>query len=184
MELKDNKELVKQNSSLWDISQRTLEIEKMIEDSIDWETGEFTEDYEKCVALQTEVQKELLEKSKGLIWFIRKNESYEKDIEEEIKRLRILKDRQKKKNENLKTYIKQCMEVLKIDKIETPTGILSIRKSPASVEVYDESLLSEEYQRVKTIIEPDKNKLKEDLKAGKEIQGARLVTDKTSLNIK
>jgi len=66
-----------------------------------------------------------------------------------------------------------------IEKIECPLFQISIKKNPPAVEVFDTINLPAEYMVVPEpkplIAQPDKKRLAADLKAGKEITGARLV---------
>ena len=88
------------------------------------------------------------------------------------------------KNTKFKEYVKENMERLDLPKIDTELGTLSIAKNPASVEIFDETLISDEYKKEKVTVSIDKTSIKNALKAGKDVQGARLVEDKTSLRIK
>ena len=76
------------------------------------------------------------------------------------------------------------MQRLEIQKLESELGTLSIAKNPASVEILDESLVPNDYKKEKVTITVDKTAIKNDLKLGKNIQGVRLVEDKTTLKIK
>lgn len=88
------------------------------------------------------------------------------------------------KNAKFKEYVKQNMEELELQKIDTELGTLSIAKNPASVEIYDESMIADEYKKEKVTVTIDKTAIKNAIKEGKEVEGARLVEDKTSLRIK
>ena len=60
-------------------------------------------------------------------------------------------------------------------KIETDLGSYGIRKNPLKVDVYDESALPEEFIRVIEERKPDKEKIKEYIKANGELKGVRMV---------
>lgn len=127
---------------------------------------------------------ELKNKSRNII-------AYEKSIElaidaykEEEKRIVERRKTLENKLERYKEYVKNNMEDMGLQKIETPLGILSVCKVPASLEVYDEKLIPDEYKKEKVTISIDKNAIKEALKNGQEVQGVKLVEDKTSLRIK
>jgi hypothetical protein len=51
---------------------------------------------------------------------------------------------------------------------------ISTRKTVA-VKIQEVSLLTQEYLRIKTVYEPDKNKIKEDLEKGKDVPGCELI---------
>lgn len=127
---------------------------------------------------------ELQNKSRNII-------GYEKSIElainaykEEEKRIAERRKALENKLEKYKEYVKNNMEDMGLQKIETPLGVLSVCKVPASLEVYDENLIPNEYKKEKVTISIDKNAIKEALKNGQEVQGVKLVEDKTSLRIK
>ena len=61
-------------------------------------------------------------------------------------------------------------------KMETPRMKLSYRKSD-SVDVYDIDSLPKEYIKEKVEVSADKTALKKDIKNGKEINGAKIVTN-------
>lgn len=107
----------------------------------------------------------------------------EQAIDAEIARLQ----RRKKVAENLRSrltaYIKACMEQADVQKIETPTITLRIQRNPPSVEVTDADKVPAKYTRIKQITEIDKKAMLSALKDGEQVDGARLVDDKTHLRI-
>ena len=88
-----------------------------------------------------------------------------------------MKDNLKKNLDKFKTYIKSAMLVNGIEKIETPIGNIKFTKS-TSTEIYDESLIDSRFIEVVTTEKISKEKIKAALKAGEEVQGARLVENK------
>ena len=161
---------------LYDISK---EIENTIEDmfaNADSETGEVRqEDLDKLSKLQ--VQKE--EKLENIGCYIKNLDAEAKAIEEEVKALNKRKETLKKKSERLKNYVSS---ILNGEKFESTKVVFSFRKSD-EVSILDESLIPEEYMRIKTNIEPNKDAIKKALKAGKEVRGAFLV-DKNNMSVK
>jgi hypothetical protein len=65
------------------------------------------------------------------------------------------------------------MVALKLDKVETARNKLQIKLNPASLILADD-FYNGEYAEVVETVKFDKAKIKEDLKAGMEISGARL----------
>jgi hypothetical protein len=105
------------------------------------------------------------------------------EIDNEIKRLKDLKDRKEKGQEWLKEQLKAGMLQFGFDKVETPTLKLSFRKSEA-VEVEDESALPAScFTIVPETKKVSKTAIKELIRAGNEVPGARLVTNQ-NLQIK
>lgn len=83
----------------------------------------------------------------------------------------------------LKSYLKDSMENTGITKIECPFFKLSIQKNPASVEVFDENLIPDQFKEPVTTWKIDKNAIKEALKNGETVAGAVLLNG-TRLSIK
>jgi hypothetical protein len=86
---------------------------------------------------------------------------------------------------SIRNYIKQCMDIAGVSKIECPEFALTIKKNPPSVEIVDESKISDVYKRTPPPPEPvlDKKLILETLKGGHDVEGARLVQN-TRLDIK
>ena len=119
----------------------------------------------------------LKNKSTSIIGYVRNLDLTSEAIKNEIDRLTIMKKAIDNKNTKFKEYVKENMERLDLPKIDTELGTLSI-------EIFDETLISDEYKKEKVTVSIDKTSIKNALKAGKDVQGARLVEDKTSLRIK
>lgn len=87
----------------------------------------------------------------------------------------IAKRRKARENRirQLKEYALFCMSVAQISKIECPEFAMSIRNNPPSVYVFEKGLLPAEYWQQPPAY-PNKAKIAEDLKAGKDIPGAVL----------
>lgn len=126
----------------------------------------------------------LKNKSTSIIGYVRNLDLTSEAIKNEIDRLTTMKKAIDNKSAKFKEYVKQNMEELELQKIDTELGTLSIAKNPASVEIYDESMIADEYKKEKLTVSIDKTAIKNAIKNGKEVQGARLIEDKTSLRIK
>lgn len=126
----------------------------------------------------------LKNKSTSIIGYVRNLDLTSEAIKNEIDRLTIMKKAIDNKNTKFKEYVKENMEKLDLQKIDTELGTLSIAKNPASVEIFDETLIADEYKKEKVTVSIDKTSIKNALKEGKNVQGARLVEDKTSLRIR
>lgn len=87
--------------------------------------------------------------------------------------------------ENIKEYLKTCMEIAGVTKIECPHFALSIKSNPPSVDVFEPSLIPAEFMRQPEPPPPviDKTAIKEAIKAGREVPGAMLAQG-TRLEIK
>lgn len=146
------------------------------------ENGELTQ--EEIQEQGNDLALALKNKSTSIIGYVRNSELMSEAIKNEIDRLTAMKKAVDNKIDKFKEYVKENMQQLEVEKIETELGTLSIAKNPASVEIYDETLITDEYKKEKVTISIDKTAIKNDLKAGKEVQGARLIENKTSLRIK
>ena len=100
-------------------------------------------------------------------------------ISSEIDRLTSLKKIYARKGENLKNYVSYSMQKTNNKNLELDIAKLSFRKS-ASVEIFNEELVSDEYKKVKTVSTIDKVLIKATLKAGQAVSGATL---KENLNL-
>lgn len=172
-----------EKQTLWQLTEQGSKLEEMIENSINWETGEVDENYNKLTDLKDEINALVVNKGKDLIYVLRKQDNYAEAIDEEIKRLQALKKSYAKKKENLSNYIKMCMIANNIKAIETPVGKLSIVNNAESVEIYDESLIDKKFIKTKVEETISKTDIKNAIKNGEEVQGARLVRN-TRLAIK
>ena len=103
-------------------------------------------------------------------------------IDNEIKRLQQAKKSREKTIQRLKDTIELAMLTFEIDKIETPLIKISFRKSE-SVEVTDVNELPNEYKVIKLTESADKLKIKDAIKAGINIIGCYLKTNR-NLQIK
>ena len=89
------------------------------------------------------------------------------------------------KVDRIRQYLLDNMLRTGINKIECPYFVLSVRKNPPAVEVFNQDLIPNEYFDVPEPPAPtlNKNRLKDDLKAGVIIEGAKLIAGQ-SLQIK
>ena len=77
------------------------------------------------------------------------------------------------------------MEAMQIEKIECPLFKVAIQKNPAAVDIFDALSIPADYMTTPKppAPAPDKAKIKDAIKAGQEVPGARL-TQSTRLSIK
>jgi hypothetical protein len=146
------------------------------------ENGELTE--EEIQEQGNDLALALKNKSTSIIGYVRNSELMSEAIKNEIDRLTAMKKAVDNRIDKFKEYVKENMQHLEVEKIETELGTLSIGKNPASVEIYDETLIADEYKKEKVTVSIDKTAIKNAIKNGKNVQGARLIEDKTSLRIK
>lgn len=103
----------------------------------------------------------------------------------EEKRISDLRKVAENKIEKFKQYVKENMEKLGLEKIQTELGILSIARNPISVEIENEEAIPEEFKNIVQTVKIDKTAIKKHFKeTGEVIAGVQIVDDKTSLRIK
>ena len=124
-------------------------------------------------------------KATNVALFIRNLEANANAIKEAEKTMYDRRNAVEGKIDRIRQYLLDNMLRTGISKIESPYLCLSVRKNPPAVEVLSQDLIPDEYFDIPEPPPPtlNKNRLKEDLKAGVVIEGARL-TSGSSLQIK
>jgi len=143
------------------------------------ETEELTPELESILIIN---QQELSHKSIDYVKVIRNKEADSEAIENEIKRMKAMKDANDRVVDRMKLAVRDAMLASGIDKIESSLFKLSLRRSE-SVEVVNIDQLPESLVTVKKTVSADKVKIKEAIKNGIPVEGAVLV-ENFSLQIK
>lgn len=143
------------------------------------EEGELTPELEQSLVI---TQEQLQEKAVQYAYAIRNIEIDSQAIENEIKRLKAMKEAKDNAIDRMKEAVRNAMIAFGIDKIESSLFKLSLRRSEA-VEVISIEQLPESLTTVKKTVSPDKVKIKEAIKAGQVIQGA-VIIENFNLQIK
>jgi hypothetical protein len=114
--------------------------------------------------------------SKGINYakVIANYQSESDQIDAEIKRLKALKESRDKKVTWLTESLKNAMLVSGIEKIDSPLFKISLRRSEA-VEVDVVDALPAAFQNVKNVVTADKMAIKEAIKKGETVFGARII---------
>lgn len=147
------------------------------------ESGELSE--EEVKAINEELTLALQQKSNNIIAYYQNRKTLYEGIDEQIHRLQEYKERVKNQIDSFKEYVKNNMEALGIDKIETELGKISIAKNPISVEIIDEYKIPAQYKEVVTTVKVDKKKIADNFKAtGEIIDGVIIHANNKSLRIK
>ena len=123
------------------------------------------------------LQDDIAQKAQGLEYVARSAEAYLPAIEAEIARLQALKAHRVKVAAGLRQYLLDSMQRMQIERIDCPLFAISIRKNPPSVDVFDQLQVPMGYMvtPLPPPDRPDKALIKEALKAGKDVPGARMV---------
>lgn len=165
------------NLSLYNITNKFTELMSKAEE------GELTE--EEYNTLGEELAIELQNKSGNIIGYSQNEEALIEAIDIQIKRLQELKKTKKNNLDRFYQYVKDNMNRLRLTKIETELGTISIVKNPISVEIKDEEAIPEKYKNVIVTTNIDKTAIKNHFKeTGEIVAGTKIVNDKTSLRIK
>lgn len=142
------------------------------------------EDIEEVEQVKAIVQEQIEAKNTGIVAVVRNLESTVDAIDTEIKRLQDLKKVKKNNIDRLMQYTKECMELRGVRKVETTLGNISIRKTPPSVNILDETRIPLDYINIKQVESIDKKLLLSDLKNGLVLDGIAEIKQGTSLTIK
>ena len=127
----------------------------------------------------------LTEKAQGIEYVARSAEAHNPAIDAEITRLQALKAHRVKVAAGLRAYLLENMTRAGIEKIECPLFRMSIQKNPPAVDIFNSAQIPLEYMAIPEPKPPmpDKARIKEAIKLGKEVPGAKLVQS-TRLSIK
>lgn len=161
--------------NLYDISTEFTALEELLM----MDGGEITEAHQE---LETMVSALLLAKADNMVNFIQKLEDEMDLADAHIKRIQLYKKARANAIESLKGYVKVSLDKMNKDEVEGVMGSISIRKAPKVVDITNEDLIPPQFIRTKT--EVSKTDLAKALKAGEEIEGARLIDGKRSVQFK
>jgi phosphoribosyl-ATP pyrophosphohydrolase len=162
------------SSTLYNISNEY----KAIMAAIEANEGEITDEVAPMLEI---VEANLQEKAVNYAFMIKHYEDRGSLIAAEIKRLQGLKAKADKTAEKLSDRIASAMQEFGITKVEGETITLSFRKSTA-IEIEAEEQLNVEFMKFSKPV-PDKTAIKKAIEEGREVIGARLVTNQ-NLQIK
>lgn len=115
-------------------------------------------------------------KGEGITYIVRNTDSDIEMCKAEIKRLQERVKQHERKIERLRGMLKDAFLETGIKKLDTSLGRIGIRKTAGRVEITDPDLL-EDYKQEKVTYTYDKNRIKDDIKSGKEVKGAKLIVE-------
>ena len=143
------------------------------------ENDELTPELENELVIN---QNELQIKAESYAYAIKSLEGDVSIIDEEIKRLRALKEAKTNAIERMKEAVVNAFQIYGITEVKSPTLKLSLRRSE-SVEVINQDQLPECFVKAKTTYTPDKVAIKDAIKSGLTVEGA-VIVENFSLQIK
>jgi hypothetical protein len=155
-----------------------MRIESQIEASVDPETGEIDEELlQDLIHAQTRS----IEKVEQLCKYVKHLENFIGNAKEEKARINDLQKKAENRIESIKGYMLPYIKEIYDGRFHAGTFKISTLKSHA-IEL-DEGFNNSEYMVIKQETRPDKIKITNDIKDGKEVPGAKLV-EKENLQIK
>jgi len=154
---------------LYEITELQKELEKE-------EDEEIKKDLQELIAIELE------KKSNNIIYVIKNLEGNNAAIDAEIERLQALKKRNSSNIEKVKSNILWFMQQNNIDSIKTDLATFSKRKSE-STDIENIEQIPQEFITIKQTYTPDKTAIKKAIKEGREVAGAKVITN-YSLQIK
>ena len=160
---------------LYDITEDLRALEDLLV-----ETGGDISDPEVASAVDawfSELQTDLEGKVDGYAALIRMMETRAEVRKTEAKRMADLQRADENAAHRLKSRLQEHLDVLGIARVDTPHFTVSVQNAGGKVklDVHDEEAVPQEFQRERTIIELDKEAIREALEAGREVPGAVLM---------
>ncbi len=152
-------------ANLYEITREALELASLLE------TEELTPELEAMLVIN---QEQIQAKAGNYAMLIANIQSDAYAFDKDIKRLKAMKDSKDRAITRLKEALREAMLVSAIDKIESPLFKLSLRRSEA-VEVDIVEALPSQFVNIKNVVTADKVAIKEAIKRGENITGARLI---------
>ena len=160
--------------SLYKITQKQQELFDFILEA----EGEITPDVEESLKINSE---NFETKARSYIWMIKKLESENVTISNELERLKRIEKRNNKLIDRLKESMKMALEIFgESQKVDTFT--LSLRKSK-SVEIIDADVIPESFRVIKTSETINKTEIKKAIESGVTVPGAT-IKENNNLQIK
>lgn len=154
-----------------------------IDEKIAEQGGEINEGDEALLDL---VQKALTDKVDGVVGFVKYQENFISQIEQRIAELTNLKNARKKNLDRFNDYVIQCMTKMGVEKLRGEFDEVILPKKRDIVCIDDPSALPIEFVNIKEKIEhkPDKKKIMDAFKSGKDVTGAYLGQGDQSIKYK
>jgi seryl-tRNA synthetase len=151
--------------NLYQITKDYLKIQEILE------TEELTPELNQALMLS---QSQLQTKGGGYAKIMANKQANVDGATAEMKRLKAYIDQEQKKIDRLKNALLQSMLLTGTEKLESDFWRLSVRRSEA-VEVDIVEALPSQFVNIKNVVTADKVAIKEAIKRGENITGARII---------
>jgi len=140
------------------------------------------DDKERALAIR-ELKMTAQSKTAGILAYIKNVNIDIEAIDQEIERLKKIKETRKNKVESMKGYLMMFMDYLGSRKFKSPLFSLAIVNKQPRLEVIDIKLIPRKFIKKEIILNVDKIAIKEAIKTGKKIKGVKLIDNETYLKI-
>lgn len=163
--------------NLYEISNDLKEIEEFIEIQ--------GADTQQSAVVLDAVKEALNTKADGVAKYIKNEEATIDAVDEEIKRLKELKNSKTKRLQSFKDYVITSLNIAGVKKVETSIGKVTVRNYPVLEVNCEINEIPAMYVKTETkeITTIDKVALKKAIKCGEEIKGIELA-DNFKINVK
>lgn len=174
-------------ASLYELSNDARELANMLSDmeyldSLDFNDEEVEVTQEEALEKKRElaeqvfakIQEMIVNKSAGLVKYVRILDSYSNEVTQEKRLLEKRKKQLDNRINSIKGYIRTCMQMQGVKRLETPIGNISLRKGRGSAVINDLDLIPDEYKKTEIEIKPMKTEIVKAIKDGIEIPGAEV----------
>lgn len=164
-------------SSLYELTEEYRRIETLLQES-DWDEKTIEDTLES-------LEYDWAEKARNVARMIKNKEALMIAINEAGKEMAERFKKEEAKVTRLKAYLAMCMRNHQVERMEYPEFCISVKNNPGKLQIENLSLIPDEYMISPPPLpaKPDKRKILEDLKSGKQIPGC-LMTKDTRLEIK
>lgn len=130
------------------------------------------------------IQGSFEDKAEQIMSVIKNEQALEEALKAEAKNLTTRATASANKVKNLKGYLASSINTMELKSVTAGVHKLSTRKGSQSVEIVDVDMLPADFVEYVTTTKADKNLIKEKLKLGETVEGAKMVTGKPTLMIK
>jgi len=160
------------NAPLYEIAERYKSLVALSDTDMD----------ERAIADTLEaVDGELKDKALAIRAVMQSMSGDEGTIDAEIKRLEGRRQAMRNRRAALEEYLRRNMADCEINRIESPIFSITLAAPTLRLDITDESEIPDEYVTARVTEQIDRRRLLADMKAGKEVPGARLVEARRAL---
>lgn len=149
------------------------EYEKILSEVIyNEDTGEID-----CTSLQRldDIKDAVENKAKAISSYIKNIDAQRIAISNAIDDMRFREKAIQSRIGSMKHYLLSNMERLGIDKIESPFFDIHLKKNPCKVDITNADEIPDDYKKAKVELTIDKLMIRDAIKQGKEVPGAKLI---------